>query len=586
MVPQNRYNEALSFIKGGLIDLSLSRPRLKWGVPVPWDTEQVIYVWIDALLNYYSALSYAREGEDLTERFWPASVHLIGKDILKFHAVIWPAMLMAAGIEPPQRVAIHGYLLMGEHKMSKSLGNVLDPFQVIDLYGEDALRFYVLREVRFGQDGEVSPEGFEKRYTTELANEYGNLASRTLAMIERYREGVVPETDPDAGLAADFDGLAERVAGHIDDVEPTAALDEIWQRVKRLNQYVQDEEPWQLAKDDAQAARLDTVLFGLAEGLRVVSVLVQPFLPALGGAAARGARPRGPLAGGRPLRRGLRRRQARRARAALPEGRAPGRNARLGRAAVVDTHCHLDACEPPAAELVERARAAGVTRIATVGMNPTSILGALEMAEAHEEVFAIVGRHPHETEGFGEDDVTPIAAAAEHPRARAIGETGLDYYRDRAPREDQMRAFLLQLGLARAGGAAGRDPHARCRGGHVRGPARTRRGPDRGAALLLGAGSHRRVRRARLPLLVRGKCDLSEGDRSSGGGAGSPRRAAAGGDRLSLPRPAAVRGKPNEPANVRITAEAVAELRGVPYEELERTVEANAVRVFGWWDGA
>jgi methionyl-tRNA synthetase len=277
--PENRYNEALSFIKQGLNDLSLSRARLKWGVPVPWDESQVIYVWIDALLNYYSALSYAREGEDLTERFWPASLHLIGKDILKFHAVIWPALLMAAGIEVPRRVGIHGFLLLGEHKMSKSLGNVIDPFQVADLFGPDALRFYVLREVGFGQDGEVSPEGFETRYTTELANEYGNLANRTLAMIGRYREGVVPAAEPPEELAADFAGLSESVCELIDRVELTAALDEIWRRVKRLNAFVQTEEPWQLAKDDSQARRLDGVLYGLAEGLRVVSVLLQPFMP-------------------------------------------------------------------------------------------------------------------------------------------------------------------------------------------------------------------------------------------------------------------------------------------------------------------
>jgi methionyl-tRNA synthetase len=278
--PQNRYNEALSFIQSGLRDLSLSRARLKWGVPVPWDESQVIYVWIDALLNYYTALSYAREGEDLTDRFWPATVHLIGKDILKFHAVIWPAMLMAAGIEVPQRVGIHGYLLLGEHKMSKSLGNVIEPFQVADLYGPDALRFYVLREVSFGSDGEVSPEGFEKRYTTELANEYGNLASRTLAMIGRYRDGAVPEAQLDETLAAEFDGLSEAVHRRIDAVELTGALDEIWQRIKRLNRYVQDEQPWQLAKDEAQAERLDQVLYSLAEGLRVVSVLLHPFMPA------------------------------------------------------------------------------------------------------------------------------------------------------------------------------------------------------------------------------------------------------------------------------------------------------------------
>jgi methionyl-tRNA synthetase len=279
VIPQIRYNEALSFIKGGLHDLSLSRARLKWGVPVPWDPTQVIYVWIDALLNYYSALSYARPGEDLTERFWPATVHLIGKDILKFHAVIWPAMLMAAGIDVPRRVAIHGFLLRGEHKMSKSLGNVIEPFQVADLYGADALRFYVLREVSFGADGEVSPEGFETRYTTELANEYGNLASRTFSMINRYRDGVVPDAEPPAELAADFEELAGAVAANIDQVELTAALDEIWQRIKRLNRYVQDEQPWQLAKEDGREEQLDQVLYALAEGLRLVSVLLHPFLP-------------------------------------------------------------------------------------------------------------------------------------------------------------------------------------------------------------------------------------------------------------------------------------------------------------------
>ena len=278
--PGNRYNEALSFLEQGLQDLSLSRARLRWGVPVPWDERQVVYVWIDALLNYYTALSYARKGEDLTARFWPATVHLIAKDILKFHAVIWPALLMAAEIEVPQRIVIHGYLLMEEHKMSKSLGNVMDPFRVMDLYGADALRYYVLRDVSFGQDGSISPEAFETRYTTELANEYGNLASRTLAMIARYRGGTVPRADPPPELTTDFEGLVDAVRGHLDRVEPSAALEEIWRRVRRLNQYVQDEQPWQLAKDEAQARRLDSVLYGLAEGLRAVSVLALPFVPA------------------------------------------------------------------------------------------------------------------------------------------------------------------------------------------------------------------------------------------------------------------------------------------------------------------
>ncbi|MBA2792672.1 MAG: methionine--tRNA ligase [Thermoleophilaceae bacterium] len=279
VLPSVRYNEALSFIAGGLNDISISRSRISWGVPLPWDPSQVVYVWFDALLNYYTALSYARPGEDLTERLWPASLHLIGKDILKFHAVIWPAMLMAAQLPVPERVFIHGYLLLNEEKMSKSLGNVIDPFQVMDLYGTDALRYYVLREVSLGQDGSVSPEGFERRYTSELANEYGNLASRTLAMIARFRDGVVPEAAPPAELSADFDGLAERIGERFDSVDVTGALEELWKLVRRLNAYVQEQAPWKLAKDPSAAAQLDSVLYGLAEGIRVVSVLLHPFVP-------------------------------------------------------------------------------------------------------------------------------------------------------------------------------------------------------------------------------------------------------------------------------------------------------------------
>jgi len=279
VVPETRYNEALSFIKGGLTDVSMSRSSMSWGVPVPWDTRQVIYVWIDALLNYYTALSYAREGEDLTERFWPATVHLIAKDILKFHAVIWPAVLMAAELPVPGRVCIHGYLLMDDEKMSKSLGNVIDPFAIIDLYGNDALRFYLLREVAFGSDGSVSTEGFEKRYTTELANEYGNLASRTLAMIFKYRDGVVPAGEPPAALRAEFEGLAIRVSERFDRTDLSGALDLAWVLVRRLNQYVSEEAPWKLAKDESAAERLDSVLYALAEGLRVLSLVLHPILP-------------------------------------------------------------------------------------------------------------------------------------------------------------------------------------------------------------------------------------------------------------------------------------------------------------------
>ena len=277
--PAARRNEALAFIRSGLRDVSLSRGSFTWGVPVTWDPTHVFYVWFDALLNYYTALSFARDGEDLTGTFWPASLHLIGKDILKFHAVYWPAMLMAAGIELPRAEMVHGYLLMDGEKMSKSLGNVLDPFEVIDRFGTDALRYYCLREVSFGQDGSVSTTGFEARYESELANDYGNLASRTIAMVGRYRDGVVPSAATDSALAADFAGLCEEVSDLLDRAEPSQALDAIWQRVRRLNRYVEERTPWKLAKDPEQAAALDETLASLAEGLRVVTVLLHPYMP-------------------------------------------------------------------------------------------------------------------------------------------------------------------------------------------------------------------------------------------------------------------------------------------------------------------
>jgi methionyl-tRNA synthetase len=281
VMPRERYNEALAFIQSGLQDIPMSRGRLTWGVEVPWDRDHVFYVWFDALLNYYTALSYARDGEDLTERYWPADFHVIGKDILRFHTVFWPAMLMAAGLPLPEHVFVHGFLLGADgRKMSKSLGNVLDPFEVIDRWGVDALRFYLLRDVTFGGDGATSIDAVQARYEGELANELGNLASRTIAMIGRYRDGEVPAVEPDPAMLAEFEGLVPAVSAFMDRADLTPALEEIWKRVRRLNRYVEEQAPWQLAKDDARAADLDRVLRTLAEGLRVVTVLLWPWLPA------------------------------------------------------------------------------------------------------------------------------------------------------------------------------------------------------------------------------------------------------------------------------------------------------------------
>jgi methionyl-tRNA synthetase len=280
--PKTRYNEALSFIEQGLEDISISRSSITWGVPVPWDQEQVIYVWVDALINYLSALTYARPGEDLTPRYWPVVHHFLAKDILKFHAVIWPALLMSAGYDVPAAEFIHGYLLMGGEKMSKTRGNVLDPFAVMERYGIDPLRYYLLREVTFGQDGVISMEGFESRYNSELANELGNLVSRSISMIGKYRSGLIPAAPAGEVLqdvAAEGDAMVRAAAAHFDAVEVTPAVESIWEYVRRLNRLVEEEAPWKLAKDGEQAGRLDAVLHGLAAGLRLVALAVYPVIP-------------------------------------------------------------------------------------------------------------------------------------------------------------------------------------------------------------------------------------------------------------------------------------------------------------------
>jgi methionyl-tRNA synthetase len=281
VMPPHHFNEARSFIAQGLQDISLSRARLTWGVKVPWDPSHVFYVWFDALLNYYTALSYARPGEDLTERFWPATYHIIGKDILKFHTVFWPAMLMAADLPVPDHVFVHGFLLGPDgRKMSKSLGNVLDPFEVMEQFGTEAFRFYLMRDVPFGGDGSVGMDAVKARYETELANDYGNLASRTIAMVHRYRDGQIPQAATDPELAKEFAGLPDEVARLLDRADITVALERIWQLIRRLNRYVEERAPWQLARDPAEAAALEETLASLTEGVRVVAVLLAPYMPA------------------------------------------------------------------------------------------------------------------------------------------------------------------------------------------------------------------------------------------------------------------------------------------------------------------
>ncbi|WP_127820083.1 methionine--tRNA ligase [Microbacterium sp. CPCC 204701] len=279
--PESARNEVVSFVRSGLKDLSISRSAFDWGIPLPWDESHVIYVWVDALLNYATAVGYGEDPEQF-ERRWPA-YHVVGKDILRFHAVIWPAMLMAAGVDVPQGVFAHGWLLVGGEKMSKSKLTGIAPTEITDVFGSDAYRFYFLSAIAFGQDGSFSWEDLSARYQAELANGFGNLASRTTAMIERYFEGVVPPpatyAEADLRIQKTVSDAAAAADAAIERFRIDEAISSIWTIVDALNLYITENEPWALAKDDAQRSRLGTVLYTAAEGLRALAVLLSPVMP-------------------------------------------------------------------------------------------------------------------------------------------------------------------------------------------------------------------------------------------------------------------------------------------------------------------
>jgi methionyl-tRNA synthetase len=280
VLPQFRFNEARSFIAGGLQDFSISRAGEPWGIPLPWDESQVAYVWADALVNYLSALTYARPGQDLRPVFWPEVRHLMAKDILRFHCVYWPAMLLAAGYDVPKQIFVHGYLLLDERKISKSLGNILDPLDLIDVYGTDAVRYWCARAVNFGQDGSASVDGLHERYERELGNDLGNLLSRTTKMIEQFLDGELEGgIHVDDELRATADRLRRDVAADLDRFEITTAIDRIWELVRWLNRYVTEQKPWELAKDGARRDDLSVVLHTLADGLRISAVALASYLP-------------------------------------------------------------------------------------------------------------------------------------------------------------------------------------------------------------------------------------------------------------------------------------------------------------------
>lgn len=282
--PISRQNEMLNnFLKPGLEDLCVSRTTFNWGIPVTFDERHVVYVWIDALSNYITALGYLTEDESDYRKFWPADVHLVGKEIVRFHTIIWPAMLMALGEPLPKQVFGHGWLILEGGKMSKSKGNVVDPVILIEKYGLDAIRYFLLREVPFGSDGVFSNEALVNRINSDLANDLGNLVNRTVAMIDRYFGGSIPvvktEGEFDSELKQVVLDTPVKVEELLDRLQFSSALVEIWKAVSRTNKYIDETMPWVLAKDKANNGRLAAVLYNLAESLRIISVLLQPFIP-------------------------------------------------------------------------------------------------------------------------------------------------------------------------------------------------------------------------------------------------------------------------------------------------------------------
>ena len=288
--PQTRRNEVLGWLKTGLQDFSISRSTIKWGIPLPGDDKHVVYVWGDALVNYVTGVGYGTD-EAMFKRWWPADLHVIGKDITRFHCLYWPAMLMSAGVAVPKRVYAHGFLTVRGEKMSKSVGNYIDPFEAVDRFGAEAVRYLLLRELPFDRDGDISWETMTDRFNADLANDLGNFVYRTLSMLQRYFDGKVPAPDADATaldkqLRTAFERAVRGQDKHLKALDFTAGLELIWEAINRGNKYIEESAPWVLAKQSDQRKRLQTVLYNLVEAIRLTAYLVSPFLPETAGKIA------------------------------------------------------------------------------------------------------------------------------------------------------------------------------------------------------------------------------------------------------------------------------------------------------------
>ena len=577
--PKGRRNEVVAFVERGLNDLSISRTTFDWGVPVPGDERHVMYVWVDALTNYLTATGYPDEGE--LSSFWPADLHVIGKDIVRFHAIYWPAFLLSAGLALPQRVFGHGFLLANGQKMSKSAGNVTDPFDLVETYGSDAVRYFCLREVPFGQDGSLSHEAIVTRVNADLANDLGNLAQRSLSMVHKNLDG---ELAAPAGLNETDRAMFEHCAAC--EREARAAMEAlavhdavaaIWRIVAEANRYFASEEPWALKKSDPE--RMRTVLHVTTDVVRRVAILAQPFVPDGAGEAARPDAGAGGRAGLRVDRRGARAGADREARGRVPPPRTAGRRV------IVDSHCHLDF--PDFAEerdaVVERARAAGIGRIVTICTRVRQFDRILEVARAYPDVFCSVGTHPHNA--HEELDVTAdeLTELARDPKVVAIGEAGLDYHYDHAPRADQAKGLRVHIEAARRTGLP-LVIHARSADEDM--AAILREETEAGAfpAVLHCFSSGAALARAGVDLGLFVSFSGILTFKNSGELRDIAREVPV--DRLLVETdapylaPVPHRGKRNEPAFTAHTLAVLAEVRGLSVERMGETTSANFFRLF------
>ena len=591
IAPPSRRNEVVSFVKGGLKDLSVSRTSFKWGVPVPDDADHIMYVWLDALTNYATAVDYPDKDSQAFSNYWPCDLHMVGKDILRFHAVYWPAFLMGAGIDPPKRVFAHGWWTNEGQKISKSIGNIIDPFDVVERYGLDQLRYFLLREVPFGNDGDFSHRAMVNRINGDLANDLGNLVQRVTSMIHRYFDGTMPvheggHRDADGELLDAASGLLETCRDRMRAQAFHEVLDAVWSVIRQANAYVGPSGAVGIDQGRQDSDRGGARDAGPDDPPR------RDRLAALH-AGLGGPHPRSAGRGSRTpdVRQSRLGRQRARGDGApqTDPGLSPaaGGGSRRGGVCLmlVDSHCHLDfdAFDGDRAEVLERAAAAGVGRVVTICTRLTEFERVRALARDHRAVDCSVGIHPHNVEDEGTAETARLVTLAAEPEVVGIGETGLDFYYDHSPRDVQRASFRNHIAAARETGL----PLI----------VHTRDADDETAAILseemeegafpgvihcFSAGPALAETAIELGLYISfsGIVTFRKSDELRGIAAEVPL------DRLLVETdapylaPVPRRGKRNEPAFVAHTAAAIAEVKGIDVDLISQQTTDNFFRLF------